>query len=98
MSRLGNNPLFDADREREALGVSAPTKKGRPRKDLVRENGVQNGLPADWTRATFLIRCDQLQKLKDYAYTERITLKEALENALDEFLGDINDDDLLHKE
>lgn len=94
MARMNRNPLeamgFDAEKEREALGIE-PTggKRGRPPKtDLVRTNGVQAGLPEDWTRATFIVRVAQLEKLKDYAYTERLTLKESLDAALDAFLKD----------
>lgn len=97
MARMNRNPLeamgFDAEKEREALGIE-PTggERGRPPKtDLVRTNGVQAGLPEDWTRATFIVKVEQLEKLKDYAYTERLTLKEALEAALDAFLKDKTD-------
>lgn len=97
MARMNRNPLeemgFNAEKEREALGIE-PTggKRGRPPKaNLVRTKGVQAGLPEDWTRATFIVKVSQLEKLKDYAYTERLTLKEALETALDEFLKDKND-------
>lgn len=97
MARMNRNPLeamgFDAEKEREALGIE-PTggKRGRPpQTDLVRTNGVQAGLPEDWTRATFIVKVEQLEKLKDYAYTERLTLKEALEAALDAFLKDKTD-------
>ena len=97
MARMNRNPLeamgFDAEKEREALGIE-PTggKRGRPPKtDLVRTNGVQAGLPEDWTRATFIVKVEQLEKLKDYAYTERLTLKEALDKALGAFLDDKND-------
>lgn len=97
MARMNRNPLeamgFDAEKERESLGIE-PTggKRGRPPKtDLVRTNGVQAGLPEDWTRATFIVKVEQLEKLKDYAYTERLTLKEALEAALDAFLKDKTD-------
>ena len=97
MARMNRNPIeamgFDAEKEREALGIE-PTggKRGRPPKtDLVRTNGVQAGLPEDWTRATFIVKVEQLEKLKDYAYTERLTLKEALEAALDAFLKDKTD-------
>lgn len=102
MARMNRNPLeamgFDAEKERETLGIE-PTghKRGRPPKaELVRTNGVQAGLPEDWTRATFIVKVSQLEKLKDYAYTERLTLKEALEAALDQFLAD-KDDLLPHK-
>lgn len=97
MARMNRNPLeamgFDADKERESLGIEATEeKRGRPqRKDLVHENGVQAGLPEDWTRATFIVRCELLEKLKDYAYTERVTLKDALNTALEQFLEDKTD-------
>ncbi len=48
----------------------------------------QDGLQEGWTRATFIVRKDLLDKLKNYAYTERITYKEALEMVLTEFLAD----------
>lgn len=97
MARMNRNPLeamgFDAEKEREALGIEpAEKKRGRPPKtELVRTNGVQAGLPEDWTRATFIVKVEQLEKLKDYAYTERVTLKEALEAALEQFLADKTD-------
>lgn len=48
----------------------------------------KDGLTKEWTRATFIVRRDLLDKLKDYAYTERVTMKEALENALHNFSKD----------
>lgn len=103
MARMNKNPLeamgFDADKERERLGITKIKNKrgGRPiNENLIHDNGVQAGLPKDWTRATFIVKCDLLDKLKDYAYTERITLKSALNTALEEFLQ--NKTDLLpHK-
>lgn len=99
--RLGDNPLFqqqgsfDAEKEREALGITVPEeekRRGRPKnEDLIRDNPAQEGLTADWTRATFIVRKGHLEKLKDYAYTERLTLKEALDKALGAFLDDKND-------
>lgn len=40
----------------------------------------------DWERQTFIIRKEYHKALKDLAYTERITLKEALDKALAAFL------------
>ena len=57
-------------------------------KKIVRDNSVQAGLTADWTRATFIVRVSHLQKLKDFAYTERVPIKEALDVALERFLQD----------
>lgn len=70
---------------------SANLKRGRTRNEsLVRDKTSQNGLPEDWTRATFIVRVELLNKLKDYAYTKRITLKEALNIALKNLLDDEN--------
>lgn len=84
---------FNAKREREELGIVATeTNQGRPKnKKIVRDNSVQAGLTADWTRATFIVRVSHLQKLKDFAYTERISIKEALDVALERFLQDRHD-------
>ena len=81
---------FNAKRERDELGIVATdTNKGRPKnKKIVRDNSVQAGLTADWTRATFIVRVSHLQKLKDFAYTERVPIKEALDVALERFLQD----------
>ena len=103
--RMGDNPLFqqggfDVEKEREALGITVPDegkKRGRPKnEELIRDNPAQEGLTADWTRATFIVRTELLEKLKDYAYTERIKLKEAVDQALTDFLRD-KDDLLPHR-
>ena len=83
---------FDVQRIREELGIIVTEPQiGRRRKDLVRYNSVQAGLPEDWTRATFIVRVSLLEKLKDFAYTERISIKEALDSALELFLQDADD-------
>lgn len=91
-SRLGNNPLlntdpdFDVVAEREHLGVDA-AKIGRKRNEnLVRDKSAQQGLTEDWTRATFIIEVETLELLKDYAYTERLKMKEVVQAALDQFI------------
>lgn len=90
---IESNPEFNASRERAALGIE-PTESGgpgRPRsKELIR-HGAQAGMTEDFTRVTFIMRVETLNKLKDYAYTERLTLKEALENIVGGFLEDKND-------
>ena len=83
---------FDVQRIREELGIIVTEPQiGRRRKDLVRNSSVQAGLPEDWTRATFIVRVPLLEKLKDFAYTERISIKEALDSALELFLQDADD-------
>jgi len=46
-------------------------------------------------RNTFIFDKEQLEKLRDYAYTERITLTEAMRRALAGFLEDKTE--LLHR-
>jgi len=62
-------------------------KVGRPR-TIYREyeKSSQEGLRDGFTRATFIVREDLLKKLKDYAYTERETLKDVVNKMLAEFL------------
>ena len=82
---------FDLEAERLALGI-VPIKTNRGRKKIPpRVSSVQAGLPDDWTRATFIVRIAYLDKLKDFAYTERISIKEALDVALERFLSDTTD-------
>ncbi len=46
----------------------------------------QEGLPEGWTRASFILKEETLEKLKDYAYTDRKQIKEVITEALDSFL------------
>lgn len=83
---LENNPLFSDAVEDTAAETRG---KGRPRKaDLVRDNSVQDGLTEEYTRATFILRVETLNDLKDYAYTHRITIKEALETVIAKYMDD----------
>lgn len=59
-------------------------------------NTKRKGLTPDMARATFIVKVDLLEKLKDYAYTERISIKDAMSAALSEFLKD-KDNLLRHK-
>ncbi len=84
---------FDPDEVTRILGI-LPEKSPRGRKkspDNNNTSSVQAGLPDDWTRATFIVRVEHLQKLKDFAYTERVSIKDALDTALERFLQDYTD-------
>ncbi len=83
---------LDADQLQQMLqamlaGGTAPAKRGRPRSNF-REvtKASQEGLPEHWTRATFIVQEDLLDTLKDYAYTERITIRDAVQEALTQYL------------
>lgn len=45
----------------------------------------------DYTRTTFILDPELVNKLKDYAYTNRVTIRDALEKILREFLKDQHD-------
>jgi hypothetical protein len=49
-------------------------------------NTTKAGLRAGWTRATFIIREDQVEKLRDLAYWDRKDIKDVMAEALNAFL------------
>ncbi len=46
----------------------------------------QEGLKEGWTRATFILRKDHLEKLKSLSYWERRTIKDVVDEALSSYL------------
>lgn len=79
-----DNPLL-----RGSAAENEPTEKkkvGRPRRDdLVRDNSTQEGLTAEYTRFSVICKAQNVKDLKDYAYTKRITLKEAMDEVVEGF-------------
>ncbi len=56
---------------------------GRPRKETtIREPGNRKGLQPGQERFTVVAETELLNELRDYAYTERITLRAALDQAM----------------
>ncbi len=84
---LGNRAVSNFFEQPEGLPEIKRAKIGRPR-TIYREyeKTSQEGLRDGYTRATFIVREDLLKKLKDYAYTERKTLKDTVNKMLAEFL------------
>jgi hypothetical protein len=66
-------------------------KVGRPRKYELKEKASEDGLPEEYTRATFIVKKDLLKKLKGYAFLEDKQLKEVVNEMLEEFLEDKRD-------
>jgi hypothetical protein len=46
----------------------------------------QKGLRDGWTRATFILRRDYLEKIKAFAYWKRKNIKEVMDEALGLYL------------
>lgn len=59
---------------------------GRPPKEGIQREGAGTGLPEEWQRYTLIVNKQTLQDLKDYAWYERISIKEAVDNILSGFL------------
>lgn len=73
-------------------------KLGRPRNErIVRDNPVQEGLTPEYTRATFIVEVELLEKLKDHAYTDRLSLKDLINKILRDYLDTVDDETLLHR-
>jgi uncharacterized protein YnzC (UPF0291/DUF896 family) len=49
-------------------------------------NSSQRGLTNGWTRNTFILREDYLEKIRALAYWERKTIKEVVDEALGSYL------------
>lgn len=68
-------------------------KMGRPRKEgLVRDNSAQEGLAPDCTRASFILKVEALKFVRDYAYTRRVSIKDALTEIIEHFEQDYKSD------
>ncbi len=67
-------------------------KVGRPRIHTdIKEKSSEDGLPAEYIRATFIVRKDLLTKLKGYAFLEDKPLKTVVNDLLEDFLKDKRD-------
>lgn len=92
MKELKNNPLArmistpqEPEKETQLTENKNDKKQGRPRKELARK-GSQKGLPEEYTRATFIMKCEQVEELKGIAYTERKPLKEIVEEMATQYI------------
>jgi hypothetical protein len=53
---------------------------------MVQAKTSYDGLREGWTRATFILREDYLEKIKSLAYWKRRNIKEVMDEALEEYL------------
>ena len=84
----------------ENSGLFAPVEEKKTEKlseKTIRTNTAQEGLPANLTRATFIVDVETLEVLKNYAYTERIPIKDVVNQALREFVSNIDKQSLLKR-
>jgi len=82
----------------DALMIRDKPKRGRPteiKRDITKTS--QSGLREGLTRATFIIREDTLDKLKERAYTDRKKLKDLVSEALDYYLDNYKETKIVLK-
>jgi uncharacterized protein YnzC (UPF0291/DUF896 family) len=53
---------------------------------MVKPNSLEMGLQDGWTRATFVLRKEYLNKLKAVSYWDRKKIKEVIDEALGTYL------------
>ena len=82
---LGNNPLFKQETQEEPV---------LSEKDVATIRATQSDAD-DFTTASFKVRKTYLKKLRDYAFTNRLEQKEALDQILGSFLDAIDDGSLM---
>ncbi len=79
---LGNNPLLKAEE---------PVLTEKDVETIIKERSDVD----DFTTASFKIRKSHLKKLRDYAFTNRLEQREALDQILGDFLATIDDSTLM---
>jgi hypothetical protein len=57
-----------------------------PQVSVISTSTSSKGLPEGWTRATFIVRQDLVQKVKRAAYWDRKQIKDLVTEALDAYL------------
>ena len=80
---LGNNPLMKKKEE--------PVLSEKDVETIIRERSDVE----EFTTMSFKIRKTYLKKLRDYAFTHRLEIKEALDEALAQYLDPIDDSSLM---
>ena len=93
-----DNPLFEQSEKKSNVG--------RPRNEnLIRtdEGGSasQAGLTEDYTRFTVITKVKNVSDLKNYAYTKRIPIRDAIDEILEDFFtryrSDPDNEPILHR-
>lgn len=83
---VDGSALF-GDMSQAEIREAVTQRSGRPKNEaLVSDNGAQKGLPVELTRQTLIVSVDQIETLKNYAYTERRKLKDIVAEAFKEYI------------
>jgi hypothetical protein len=90
-AKLGADPLAwvkDSRKDAETGELSPSLRKAvkRSKKKLEEIPSIKQGLPEGWTRATFILREEHLEKLRALAYWDRKEIKQVVDEALEKYL------------
>ena len=93
-----DSALF-GDMSKAEIRDAVTRRPGRPiNEKLIKERGAQNGLPQEMTRMTMIVNIEQIDKIKDYAYTERRKLKDVVFEAFQEYIDNhVNEETLIKR-
>lgn len=93
---VDGSALF-GDMSKAEIRDAVTRRPGRPTNDnLIKEKGAQNGLPQGMTRQTMIVNIEQMDIIKNYAYTERRKLKDVVFEAFQEYIDNhVNNETLL---
>ena len=98
-SPLEDNPLFE--KTAPAPATKKKETRGRPVRGDLQRGGSVDGLAQGLRRFSVIMQKDTANKLFDYAYTKRITVKDALKEMVQKFFADYeadpNNEPLLQK-
>ena len=84
--RIGKDPLsWIADTTKEASKQDKQSNIDNT-SIQVKPKSTQAGLPNGWTRATFIVREDHLEKIKAVSYWDRKQIKNVVEEAIERYL------------
>ena len=94
---IDGSALF-GDMSKAEIRDAVLRRPGRPENEkLVKEKGAQYGLTEDMTRQTLIVSVEQIDTIKDYAYTERRKLKDVVFEAFQEYIENHIDKEKLLK-
>jgi len=86
-SWIGEGSCLGLAKEGHSDSEAVPIKEGKQGESVREgETSSQKGLPEGWTRATFIVREDMLKRLKEYAYTDRRSIKGIVNEMLEWYL------------
>jgi hypothetical protein len=87
--RLGSDPFEWMNNSKPNNHVNHSTSSKQilqSQQDL--QKSTKKGLPGGWERATFIVREDHLEKIRDVAYWDRKQIKEVIAEALEAYLSE----------